>query len=80
MNMRLPNKITTLGESIISKFSAILKNVEDRDIPVLELYTAVKPEMEDVETFLETLDCLYALGKIDFNEQERTICYVGNAG
>ncbi len=77
--MRLPNKITTFNESVLSKFPPILRIVENSNIPVLELYNAVRSETEDVETFLEVLDCLYALGKIDFNEQERTICYVGNA-
>lgn len=77
--MRLPNKITTFNESVLSKFSLILRSVENNNIPVLELYNSVKAEIEDVDTFLEVLDCLYVLGKIDFNEQERTICYVGNA-
>ena len=78
--MRLPNKITTFNESVLSKFPLVLRLVENNDIPVLELYNSVKAEIEDIDTFLEVLDCLYALGKIDFNEQERTICYVGNAG
>ena len=77
--MRLPNKITTFNESVLSKFPLILRVVEKGNVPVLELYNTVRSETEDVETFLEVLDCLYALGKIDFNEQERTICYVGNA-
>jgi hypothetical protein len=77
--MQLPNKITTFNESVLSKFPAILRFVEKGNVPVLELYNAVHAETEDVETFLEVLDCLYALGKIDFIEQERTICYVGNA-
>jgi len=77
--MRLPNKITTFNESVLSKFPLILRLVENNNIPVLELYNSVKAEIEDVDTFLEVLDCLYALGKIDFNEQERIICYVGNA-
>jgi hypothetical protein len=79
MNMQLPNKITTFNESILSKFPVVLRAVENGDMPVLKLFNAVKTETEDVETFLEVLDCLYALGKIDFNEEERTICYVGNA-
>ena len=77
--MRLPNKITTFNESVLSKFPLILRVVEKGNVPVLELYNTVRSETEDVDTFLEVLDCLYALGKIDFNEQERTICYVGNA-
>lgn len=78
--MRLPNKITTFNESVLSKFPLVLRLVENNDMPVLELYNSVKAEIEDIDTFLEVLDCLYALGKIDFNKQERTICYVGNAG
>ncbi len=77
--MQLPNKITTFNESVLSKFPLILRLVEKGNMPVLELYNAVRAETEDVETFLEVLDRLYVLGKIDFIEQERTICYVGNA-
>lgn len=77
--MRLPNKITTFNESVLSKFPLILRVVEKGNVPVLELYNTVRSETEDVDTFLEVLDCLYVLGKIDFNEQERTICYVCNA-
>jgi hypothetical protein len=78
--MRLPNKITTFNESVLPKFPHILRIVESGNVSVIELYNSVKSITDDVENFLEVLDCLYALGKIDFNEEERTICYVGNVG
>ena len=73
--MLLPNKITTYNESIVSQFVPILRLLEGGDLPVLTLYEKVRAEIEDVDTFLTTLDCLYALGKIDLKE-ERTISYV----
>ena len=78
--MQLPNKITTFNESVLSKFPVVLSAVENGNVPVLQLYNSVKAKTEDIETFLGVLDCLYALGKIYLNEEERTICYVGNAG
>jgi hypothetical protein len=76
--MRLPNKITTFNESVLSKLAPVLRVLENGDIPIMALYERVRAEVEDVDVFLTTLDCLYALGKISLNEEERTISYVSD--
>lgn len=76
--MQLPNKITTYEESIISKFLPVLRIIEKNDSHILSLYYAVKSEVDGVDNFLMVLDCLYALGKINFNDEGRMVCYVGD--
>jgi len=76
--MRLPNKITTFNDSILSKFAPILQILENGDANAFELYNRVKTETGNIDEFVVTLDCLYALGKIDFIKEERIIRYVGN--
>lgn len=40
--MRLPSKITSYGESVISKFPPVLSVLQDADTGVLALYTPYK--------------------------------------
>lgn len=74
--MKLPNKVITYNESILSKFPIILNLLETNDYFLLDLYNKIKKYIEDINEFLDILDCLYALGKIEFNEKSRRICYV----
>lgn len=66
--MKFPNKVTSYKESTLSKFPYILEKIEDEDLTVEELYKKVKNKMEDIREFLDILDCLYALNKIELNE------------
>jgi hypothetical protein len=74
--MRLPNKINSYNESIIAKFPIVLDVLEKGDLQVSVLYTAVRKSTDDVGDFMEILDCLYALGKVEFIEKERVLHYV----
>lgn len=74
--MRLPNKVLTYKESILSKFPVILSVVKTTDITPVFLYKKVKSQFEDIGEFLETMDCLYALGKIELEESRGIIHYV----
>jgi hypothetical protein len=74
--MRLPSKVFSFGESVISKFPAVLTALEREPLSARILYAAVKGKTEDVGEFLEILDCLYALGKIQFDEKTRKLTYV----
>ena len=78
--MLIPNKLTTINESVFSKFIPVIKTLENRDMSALELYYTVKSASTDIDDYMVALDCLYALGKIEYNDDERTIYYVGNAG
>lgn len=74
--MKLPNKLFSYKESVISKFPFILRKVsEEKHISILELYYAVNGKFEDISEFLEALDCLYALGKIEYDSKLRRISY-----
>jgi len=74
--MRLPSKIFSFEESAISKFPTFMAALQNNPLSPRELYVAVKSKTENIGEFLEILDCLYALGKIDYDnvEGKLTIC------
>ena len=74
--MRLPSKITSYNESVISKFPPILLVLENSDIGIVALYEATMKNFSNVEEFLDTLDCLFALRKIRYDADREVICYV----
>ncbi len=69
--MRLPSKITSYSESVLSKFPIILSCISGRSITIWNLYDESKGCFLSVEEFLDTLDCLYALHKIDIDGEGR---------
>lgn len=76
--MRLPNKVTTYQESIISLFPSILMFIESEDKTVISVYLKLrKGKWEDLSigTFIQVLDSLMYLGKIELKEDR--IHYVG---
>jgi hypothetical protein len=75
--MRFPSKNTSYSESVIVKFPAVLGVLECADMTVSELYRSVKDTTEDIGEFIEILDCLYALGKLELNAETRSLHYVG---
>ena len=62
--MRLPSKITSYGESTISKFPSVLSVLQDADAGVFALYEATMKYFSSIEDFMDTLDCLFALKRI----------------
>ena len=74
--MRLPSKITSYSERVISKFPPILLVLENSDIGIVALYEATMKNFSNVEEFLDTLDCLFALRKIRYDADREVICYV----
>lgn len=75
--MRLPNKINTYKESIIAKFPLFLEILKKQKLSPLELYKKTKSKVDDIGEFMEILECLYALGKIEFDVREGVLHYVG---
>lgn len=67
--MILPSKFVTYKESSISKFPIVLSRLAKCDLPVMTLYEGVKTDSKDkkmsIREFLDILDCLYLLGKIE---------------
>jgi len=73
--MIVPNKITSLDESIIGKVSFLI--VEDtEEITIGELLKLRLKKFEDIGEFVLALDTLYALGRIEFEEEKGLIRYV----
>ena len=71
--MKMPNKVVCYNESIISKFPVILNALRQGECSVLDLYKTVKRRVDDTADFLDVLDCLFALGKIRFNQNTRRL-------
>lgn len=74
--MRLPSKITSYGESVISKFPPILSVLQEDDTGVFALYEATMKYFSGVEEFMDTLDCLFALRRVRFDAEREVLCYV----
>lgn len=74
--MRLPNKLYSYEESTLSKFPIVLRALRDSDSGVTELYERIKKSVPDVGEYMEILDSLYALGKIDIDDKEAVLRYV----
>ena len=73
--MRFPSKVTTYKESTIPKFPVVLSYLEKSDMAPGELYKKVKNKVTDVREYMEILDCLYTLNKIELREE--MLHYVG---
>ena len=74
--MLLPDKLFSYNESTLSKFPLVLRELKKRPQGVHELYQAVIRDMEGVNEFIDVLDCLYALRKIEYDDEKEVIRYV----
>lgn len=74
--MLFPNKLCSYNESIISKFPVVLKIVKKEPVTVLELYRQVIGSVAGVKEYIDVLDCLYALGKIEYDDEKEVLRYV----
>jgi hypothetical protein len=54
----------------------ILEIVERGPIGIKDLYHRVAPKLTGVNEYMDVLDCLYALNKIEFDEEQGVILYV----
>lgn len=74
--MLFPDKLFTYGESVISKFPVILDVLKAQPIKVKDLYVEVNRDVSGTAEFMDVLDCLYALGKIDYDAEAEVLNYV----
>ena len=74
--MRLPNKIIKYEDSILAKLPIVLSILENNDKTVLDLYNEVKDRVNNIAEYTEILCCLYALNKIEFNNDFGGLRYV----
>lgn len=63
--MKLPNKFVNYKESVLSRFSPILEQLQKEDMTVIRLFSKIKGKVKNATEFIQILDCLYALGKIE---------------
>ena len=75
--MKFPSKVTPYQDSILAKFPIILACLETEDMDPEALYKKTNSKVSDIGEFVEILDCLYALGKIELNQKGGLIHYVG---
>ena len=75
--MKLPNKVITYKESTISKFPSVLSCLKEQDMSPASHYKNLKSKVEDIGEYIDILDCLYALGKIELIEHLGVLHYVG---
>jgi len=75
--MRLPNKVTSYQESILSKLNVLLDVMCNRDISLTELYSVTHQNFSDMSEFIDALDVLFALNKLEYNDELEVLHYVG---
>jgi hypothetical protein len=72
--VKLPSKLFSYRESIISKFPIILNAFkQDEYLTICELYLNVSLKFIDITEFVETLESLYILGKIKYSYELRRV-------
>lgn len=74
--MKLPNKLFTTYESCIGAFPIILKIVKEKPISIFMLYEKVKDTFYSITDFIDALDVLFYLEKIEFNKDKKELTYV----
>lgn len=74
--MLLPNKLFSYNESILSKFPIVIKTLKKEPISVGKLYLQINQKLSSVSEYIELLDCLYALNKIEYDEDKEVLKYV----
>lgn len=68
--MRLPSKVTLYKDSIVSKFPVVLDLIQKAPIKPADLYREKRKLFKNLNEYIDVLDCLFALGTVEFDEQE----------
>lgn len=74
--MRLPSKVTPYRKSTLSKFPIVLSTLREQDMSPIDLFVKVKGRGIDMADFVEILDCLYMLEKIELYPEKEVLHYV----
>ena len=72
--MRFPSKIFQYRETVFFDCSVIMNELND-EMTIGELYKTCKSKCNDLQGFLDALDVLYAIKKIDYNYATRRVCH-----
>lgn len=71
--MRLPSKVTPYRKSTLSKFPVVLSVLREQDMSPIDLFVKVKGRGIDMADFVEILDCLYMLEKIELYPEKEVL-------
>lgn len=74
--MRLPNRVTPYRNSTLAKFPIVLKKLSECNMRPQELYCFLRSKSFSVTDYIEVLDCLFMLGKIEFVPGKDVLRYV----
>lgn len=74
--MRLPSKVTPYRKSTLSKFPVVLALLQQQDMSPIDLFNKVKGRGIDMADFVEVLDCLFMLEKIELYPEKEVLHYV----
>ena len=75
MCLRLPSKDTPYAESVIALFPEILGKLQHADVSIQEMYELALQKNWDTANFFAALDCLFALGRIQFDDERKVLSY-----
>ncbi|SDA39038.1 hypothetical protein SAMN02910275_00158 [Butyrivibrio sp. INlla18] len=73
--MNLPGKSVMYSKSIFPLFPKILNILQEKSMTVNDLYQEMNIDC-NFENFISALDSLYALGRIEIDEEEKKLYYV----
>jgi len=74
--MKFPSKVTPYKNSTLALLPCLLDEVKAGDISPTTLLKKVREEVGSVSDFLDALDCLFALKRVELNEQSGVLHYV----
>lgn len=74
--MILPNKVIRYKSSIFPKLLLILNTIQYQDINIIDLYSKLKKDFEDLDQFFSTLDVLFLLGRVKLDDKTGILSYV----
>ena len=73
--MKLPNKIISYKESVLSRFPLVLSVLSENPVGVYDLFELTKDSFSDIEEYMDTIECLYALKKVTFDDESGVLYY-----
>lgn len=72
--MLLPDKMVSYKDSVFSKFVPLLQILQkEKSVSPETFYTQTKNLFSSLSEFIQTLDALYALGKINLDKKNGEI-------
>lgn len=74
--MQVPSKLFSYEESTFSKFPLVLRLIEKESLPIKEIYLQASKYFEGPADFVECLDALFTINKIDYDKNNEVIIYV----